>query len=79
MGADVKQWYQEMPKLAQVEHNSPRKPRALSLSPEKPNIDEHFNNSQCFICGRPALDAQGLYGEPFCSCIRVDLPSYRPL
>ncbi|KAF6766026.1 hypothetical protein DFP72DRAFT_4246 [Ephemerocybe angulata] len=60
MGADVKQWYQEMPKLAQVEHNSPRKPRGLSISPEKPNIDEHFNNAQCFICGRPASEGAGL-------------------
>ncbi|RXW22945.1 hypothetical protein EST38_g2912 [Candolleomyces aberdarensis] len=60
VGADVKQWYQEMPKLATVEHNSPRKARGLSLSPGKPNIDEHFSNTQCFICGRPSVDSEGV-------------------
>ncbi|KAH9486925.1 DNA polymerase zeta catalytic subunit [Psilocybe cubensis] len=58
VGADVKQWFNEMPKHATLELVSPRKPRAGTTSQpetiERINIDAHFFNNQCLSCGDPA-------------------------
>ncbi|KAJ3879917.1 hypothetical protein F5051DRAFT_324927 [Lentinula edodes] len=59
VGADVPQWYNEMPKARQIEVASPSKrghPQVIEL--DQYNINEHFDRSECLICGCPAL--QGL-------------------
>ncbi|TFK30449.1 hypothetical protein FA15DRAFT_607802 [Coprinopsis marcescibilis] len=54
VGADVKQWYRDMPKPnTTTEVASPRKNRA-SISPEKPRMEEHFGHMQCAVCGGSA-------------------------
>ncbi|KAF9526453.1 hypothetical protein CPB83DRAFT_462528 [Crepidotus variabilis] len=61
MGADITQWYNEMPKIVAPELVSPRKPKLTNYgrdSPSKQNIDEHFSSTQCLSCGDPAT--QGL-------------------
>jgi len=56
VGADVKQWFNEMPKTVVPELVSPRKPKTIpmSSSPSKININEHFTSTQCLSCGGPA-------------------------
>ncbi|KAI0732391.1 hypothetical protein C8Q72DRAFT_874307 [Fomitopsis betulina] len=64
VGADVRSWYDEMPKALRVDEPdavlmSPRKARrqnALAANPFK--IDEHFLTSRCLVC--KALAAGGL-------------------
>ncbi|KAJ4499668.1 hypothetical protein C8R41DRAFT_33836 [Lentinula lateritia] len=59
VGADVPQWYNEMPKARQIEVASPSKrgrPQVIEL--DQYNMNEHFDRSECLICGCPAL--QGL-------------------
>ncbi|KAH7883594.1 hypothetical protein F5I97DRAFT_2041862 [Phlebopus sp. FC_14] len=54
VGADVRAWYDEMPKAIKVDEPDP-----LALSPKKPRritanvlkIDEHFQSPECFACG----------------------------
>ncbi|KAJ3855937.1 hypothetical protein EV368DRAFT_33584 [Lentinula lateritia] len=62
VGADVPQWYNEMPKARHIEVASPSKrgrPQVIEL--DQYNINEHFDRSECLICGSPAL--QGLCGQ----------------
>ena len=63
LGADVKQWFNEMPKIntkiniPQAELASPRKAKTIGApveSPEGVNMNEHFFNTQCLSCGNPA-------------------------
>lgn len=64
VGADVRSWYDEMPKALRVDEPdavlmSPRKARrqnALAANPFK--IDEHFLTSRCLVC--KALAAGGV-------------------
>ncbi|KAG8221660.1 hypothetical protein J3R82DRAFT_1944 [Butyriboletus roseoflavus] len=59
VGADVRAWYDEMPKTITVDERDP-----LALSPRKRErihtnrfkIDEHFQSARCLTCGRTALD-----------------------
>jgi len=56
VGADVKQWYNEMPRTVIPELVSPRKPKA---APAPTNADEaiiggHFRSTQCLSCGESA-------------------------
>ncbi|KIJ68443.1 hypothetical protein HYDPIDRAFT_124966 [Hydnomerulius pinastri MD-312] len=60
VGADVRAWYDEMPKAIKVDQQDP-----LALSPKKKRItanrfkiDEHFQSSQCLACG--ALASEGI-------------------
>ncbi|KAF8909030.1 hypothetical protein CPB84DRAFT_1813269 [Gymnopilus junonius] len=57
VGADVKQWFNEMPKTLVPELVSPRKPKNIqaSYSPDGFNIDEHFPSTQCLSCGDQRL------------------------
>ncbi|KAF8973932.1 hypothetical protein BDZ97DRAFT_1647924 [Flammula alnicola] len=57
VGADVKQWFNEMPKTIVAELVSPRKPKvvATSSSPDNMNLNEHFTSTQCLSCGEPAF------------------------
>ncbi|CAL1695850.1 unnamed protein product [Somion occarium] len=58
VGADVRSWYDEMPKILRADQ-----PDALLLSPRKPlnyvdmanrlSIDEHFLSSRCLTCDEP--------------------------
>ncbi|KAF9568379.1 hypothetical protein CPC08DRAFT_402859 [Agrocybe pediades] len=57
VGADIKQWFNEMPKSSQIaELVSPKKPKpgTPARSPEKPNIDLHFLHVRCLSCGGPS-------------------------
>ncbi|KAI9569796.1 hypothetical protein HD554DRAFT_2087438 [Boletus coccyginus] len=59
VGADVRAWYDEMPKTITVDERDP-----LALSPRKRapvhtnrfKIDEHFQSTRCLTCGRTAAD-----------------------
>jgi len=56
VGADVKQWYNEMPKTVIPEQVSPRK---LKAAPPPTNTDDaiiggHFMSTQCLSCGESA-------------------------
>ncbi|KAF9076289.1 hypothetical protein BDP27DRAFT_1389695 [Rhodocollybia butyracea] len=62
VGADVRQWYNEMPKPRRIDVVSPSKgggPQIVEL--DRFNISEHFDHSECLICGNFAL--QGLCTE----------------
>ncbi|KAG2023486.1 delta DNA polymerase [Coprinopsis cinerea AmutBmut pab1-1] len=52
VGADVKQWYQELPRAVPADNASPKKIRA-SMSPEKQET-EAFNPMECLVCGEPS-------------------------
>lgn len=64
VGADVRAWYDEMPKTITVDERDP-----LALSPRKRaavhtnrfKIDEHFQSARCLTCGGTAPDG-GLPG-----------------
>jgi DNA polymerase zeta len=53
VGADVKAWYDEMPKAMRADQPG----EAALLSPRRQRItnrikiDEHFSSSQCILCG----------------------------
>ena len=59
VGADVRAWYDEMPKTITVDERDP-----LALSPRKRapvhanrfKIDEHFQSARCLTCGRAASE-----------------------
>ncbi|KAF8552653.1 hypothetical protein OG21DRAFT_1415745 [Imleria badia] len=59
VGADVRAWYDEMPKTITVDERDP-----LALSPRKRapvhtnrvKIDEHFQSARCLTCGGTASD-----------------------
>lgn len=61
VGADVRAWYDEMPKTITVDERDP-----VALSPRKRasvhanrfKIDEHFQSARCLTCGRTALDGE---------------------
>lgn len=54
VGADVRSWYDEMPKLLRVEQEdlinlSPRKRKEV-LDDERPKIMDHFRSCRCLVC-----------------------------
>ncbi|KAL4069612.1 hypothetical protein V8B97DRAFT_2024397 [Scleroderma yunnanense] len=59
VGANVRAWYEDMPKAIEVDQRDP-----LLLSPKKPTIiatdrykiDEHFQSSHCLSCDCPASE-----------------------
>ncbi|KAJ3512433.1 hypothetical protein NLJ89_g3521 [Agrocybe chaxingu] len=53
MGADVKQWFNEIPRISVPELVSPRKVKAIELAqgPDRMHIGEHFLITQCLSCG----------------------------
>ncbi|KAG1749999.1 uncharacterized protein EDB91DRAFT_1309620 [Suillus paluster] len=58
LGADVRTWFDDMPKAIRVDHPNP-----LTMSPKKQRItanrfkiDEHFQSSQCLACGGLSSD-----------------------
>ncbi|KAG2366540.1 hypothetical protein BDR07DRAFT_1395782 [Suillus spraguei] len=63
VGADVRTWFDDMPKTIRVNHPNP-----LAMSPQKKRItvnrlkiDEHFQSSQCLACG--GLSSDGICGR----------------
>ncbi|KAJ3734863.1 hypothetical protein DFJ43DRAFT_1130593 [Lentinula guzmanii] len=59
VGADVRQWYNEMPRAKQIEVASPSKrgrPQVIEL--DQHNINAHFDRCECLLCGNVAF--QGL-------------------
>ncbi|KIK70996.1 hypothetical protein GYMLUDRAFT_33098 [Collybiopsis luxurians FD-317 M1] len=62
LGADIRQWYNEMPKPRHIDAVSPSKAGgAQVIELDQYNINEHFDRSECLICGSFAL--QGLCAE----------------
>lgn len=66
VGADVQQWFAEMPKAKNVSWEtvlaSPSKRKKLVpdvedrlASPGRWDIEEHFHSGQCLACGEPAF------------------------
>jgi len=56
VGADVRAWYDEMPKRIRADQPdpvvlSPRKGVKEAMVLNRPTIDEHFRSNQCFACG----------------------------
>ncbi|KAG1864196.1 hypothetical protein DFJ58DRAFT_680547 [Suillus subalutaceus] len=58
VGADVRAWFDDMPKAIRINHPNP-----LAMSPQKKRItanrlkiDEHFQSSQCLACGGLSSD-----------------------
>ncbi|KAK0448381.1 uncharacterized protein EV420DRAFT_1751017 [Desarmillaria tabescens] len=53
VGANVRQWYDDMPKLKPVGERpaSPSKKKPEPETIERLNIDEHFGSSLCLTCG----------------------------
>jgi DNA polymerase zeta len=67
IGADIKTWFDDMPKAIRMSHQNP-----LAMSPQKKRItanrlkiDEHFQSSQCLACG--GLSSDGRHSYPFAS------------
>ncbi|KAK0210432.1 hypothetical protein DFS33DRAFT_1458357 [Desarmillaria ectypa] len=67
VGANVRQWYDDMPKLKPIGERpaSPSKKKAGPEAIERFNIDEHFGNSLCLTCGSYAP-------EGICDVCRMD-------
>lgn len=61
VGADVRQWYNEMPKTIQQEPVSPSKARAEEGTLDRLNINEHFRSTQCVVCGEYASEGEILF------------------
>ena len=56
VGADVRAWYDEMPKRIRADQPepvnlSPRKGVKETIALNRPTIDEHFRSNQCLACG----------------------------
>jgi DNA polymerase zeta len=66
VGADVRSWYDEMPKPMKADYLdlttlSPQKGRPEEGNINRPKIDEHFRSTQCLACGSPAISGEVLY------------------
>lgn len=62
VGADVRSWYDEMPKALRADQPDPLllSPRKLKKNVDAANalkIDEHFSTTHCILCG--ALTSEG--------------------
>ncbi|KAG6851054.1 hypothetical protein H0H93_002946 [Arthromyces matolae] len=56
VGADVRSWFDEMPKPQYLNPtSSPSKARTMDETDDRLNLEEHFCSSQCLICGDSAL------------------------
>lgn len=62
VGADVRKWFLEMPKTRYLESNSPTKAVNPIGTPDRLNIEEHFQSTQCIVCG--GLASQGKCIKP---------------
>ncbi|GLB36160.1 putative DNA polymerase type-B family protein [Lyophyllum shimeji] len=58
VGADVRGWFDEMPKPRYLDPtSSPMKVKDEVESPDRLHIEEHFRSSQCLVCGSLASDS----------------------
>ncbi|KAK2461909.1 hypothetical protein APHAL10511_006372 [Amanita phalloides] len=57
VGADVKQWYKDMPKPSAIGSTMSSK-RTIVDSPSKLDIGDHFQMWQCLVCTTPVLDEE---------------------
>ncbi|KIK47777.1 hypothetical protein CY34DRAFT_73289 [Suillus luteus UH-Slu-Lm8-n1] len=67
VGADVRSWFDDMPKAIRVNHPNPlaMSPKKQRITANRLKIDEHFQSSQCLACG-------GLSSDGICeSCRRT--------
>ncbi|KAH9944384.1 uncharacterized protein BXZ73DRAFT_87292 [Epithele typhae] len=72
VGADVRSWYDEMPKSLRADQPdvtlSPRKSKSKeAIAANAHKIDDHFLSSRCLICG-------GFTPEVLCDLCRTDYP-----
>lgn len=60
MGADVRSWYDEMPKALRLDQSdtilSPKKAHKIEAAANAFKIDEHFYNSRCLACRAHTLE-----------------------
>ncbi|GBE80756.1 DNA polymerase zeta catalytic subunit [Sparassis crispa] len=61
VGADVRSWYDDMPKTLRADQLdplllSPRKAKPNVVASNAIKIDGHFQSSQCLLCGAPTLE-----------------------
>ncbi|KZT30383.1 hypothetical protein NEOLEDRAFT_1237658 [Neolentinus lepideus HHB14362 ss-1] len=65
MGADVRSWYEEMPKTIKVDPTDPimlsPKKKKHSLALNRLKIEEHFQPSECLACGATAPTGEWLF------------------
>ncbi|KAF8898732.1 hypothetical protein BD779DRAFT_1485278 [Infundibulicybe gibba] len=69
VGADVRQWFADMPKTRSNEPGSPTKDRGnrgaeIFQDLERLDIQEHFSYGQCLVCGSTARQGE-LAADPF--------------
>ncbi|KAI0689616.1 hypothetical protein BC835DRAFT_1368378 [Cytidiella melzeri] len=62
LGADIRSWYDEMPKPLRADEAesitfSPRKLRPQTLIAGRAKIEEHFYGSRCLTCNAPTADS----------------------
>ena len=65
VGADVRQWFNEMPRTIVPELVSPRKPARVPTSSnpnvaEVPALNGHFPSTQCLSCGEPGSQCENI-------------------
>jgi hypothetical protein len=63
VGADVRSWFDDMPKAIRVNHPNPlaMSPKKQRITANRLKIDEHFQSSQCLACGGLSSDGRHLY------------------
>jgi len=54
VGADVKRWYDEMPKAVRSDVSSAVAPKLRNQAVHKFTIDAHFHTNLCLACGGKA-------------------------
>jgi DNA polymerase zeta len=69
VGADVRAWYEDMPKSVRSDVSdstslSPRKKHLERLAANRLNIEEHFYRTQCVLCGAHAESGGGSLVQP---------------
>lgn len=60
VGADVRSWFDDMPKAIRAIHPNPlaMSPKKQMLAANRFKIDEHFQSSQCLVCGGSSSDGR---------------------
>jgi DNA polymerase zeta len=79
VGADVQQWFADMAKTQALEPSSPNKVafQEHPLTPGRSDLEEHFENPQCVICGNLGLDGENLpFTTPVYSHVQIGSVCY---
>jgi len=70
VGADVRGWYDEMPKSLRVEQEdtinlSPRRQKEI-VDDERSKIVDHFRSCRCLVCHSTTTEGEISTGSDFC-------------